>query len=84
MGISFCIGKVELAIRADVRSQTEAPVGDGTPLIAGEVHGLVDGVNHHEVIASAVHFGESEIHAFTFFVNQRQYRTRSLRLLAVS
>ena len=28
MGISFGIGKVELAIRADVRSQTEAPVGE--------------------------------------------------------
>jgi hypothetical protein len=35
------------------------PVGQATNLIRGQSHDLVDRVDHHEIVAEAVHFENS-------------------------
>ena len=31
-------------------------------LIRRKINGLIDGINHHEVIAQSMHFGKQDIH----------------------
>jgi hypothetical protein len=45
-----------------VGADTEAAIGQLLPLLGGEIDVLVNGVDDHEVIAGAMHFGEFEFH----------------------
>ena len=49
-----------------VRADAEAPVRQELPLRGREIDALIDGVDHDEVVARAVHFGEFEFHIAVF------------------
>jgi hypothetical protein len=41
-----------------VAANAEMPVGNKPHLLRGQLHTLIDAVNHHEVVAETVHFCE--------------------------
>ncbi len=43
-----------------VAADAEAPVGEAAQLVAREIHALAHAVEHDEVVAEAVHLGESQ------------------------
>ena len=43
-----------------VAADAEVAVGDAAALLGGERDGLADAVEHDEVVAEAVHFGEAQ------------------------
>jgi hypothetical protein len=89
VGIEYPVAKINPRHRRFFNNQylisanAKATVSDIAPLIAGEINGLVDRIDHHEIIASTVHFCESKCHASSLFVSQREYRTRLPCLRAV-
>ena len=66
IGVENAVTEIELGARRALDDQhlvaadTEAPVGEVSHLLGGQRHGLADGVNHDEIIAEAVHFGETQ------------------------
>ena len=46
-----------------VAADAEMAVGDAAALLGGERDALADAVEHDEVVAEAVHFGEAKVHA---------------------
>ena len=90
VGIEYPVAKINARHRGFFNNQylvcanAKASVGDIAPLIAGEINRLVDRIDHHEIITSTVHFCESECHASSLFVSQREYRTRLPCLRVVS
>ena len=69
IGIENAVTEIDIGARRALDDQhlvaadTEAPVGQTPHLLGGQRHALVDGVDHDEVIAEAVHFGETQ-HAY--------------------
>jgi hypothetical protein len=42
-----------------VKTDAELAIGQLLDLLRAEVHGLMDGINHHEVVAGTLHFAKS-------------------------
>jgi len=66
IGIEYAVTEIDIGARRTLDDQhlvaadTEAPVGQAPHLLGGQRHALVDGIDHDEVIAEAVHFGETQ------------------------
>src|SRR5690606_17542561 len=56
----FVAGRRRLHHQDLVRADTEAPVGEPAPLLAGELQAPGGRVDHDEIVAGALHLGEGD------------------------
>ena len=69
IGIEDAIAEVDIGPRRPldhkdlVGADAEAAVRDSAPLFRCKADSLVDCIDHHEIISSAVHFCKFEFHA---------------------